>query len=54
MNETEDEEPSVTDNPVINEQSYFDLFECGKNFFNNLYATCEQACMENLKDKYYT
>ena len=28
--ETEDEEPLVTGNPIINEPSYFKLFKCGK------------------------
>ena len=48
------EEPLVTDNPFINEPSYFDLFECGKNFLNNIDAACERACVETSKDKYYT
>ena len=51
IDETEDEEPLVTDNPVINDPSYFNLFECGKNFLNKLDATCERACMENSRDK---
>ena len=53
MDETEDEEPPVTDNTVINEMSYFNLFKCGKNFLNKIDATREQACMETSKDKYY-
>ena len=31
-NETKDEEPSVTDNSVINTPSYFKLLECGKTY----------------------
>ena len=33
---TEDEGPLVTDNLVINEPSYFNLFKCGKNIQNKL------------------
>ena len=39
-NEAEREEPSVTDNPVVKEPSYFNIFECGKNLLNNIYTTC--------------
>ena len=52
--ETKDEEPSVTDNSVINISSYFELFECSKNFLNNLDATYERACMANPKKKWDT
>ena len=41
IDETENEEPLVTYNPVINEPSYFNLLECGKTFLNKLDATCE-------------
>ena len=44
----------VTDNPVTNDPRYLNLFECGKNLFNNLDANCEQSCMANPKDKYHT
>ena len=44
----------ATNNPVINEPIYFNLFECGKNLFNKLDATCKRACMTNSKEKYYT
>ena len=54
IGKTEDEEISVTDNPVINYPRYFNLFECGKNFLNNIDYTCERACMATSKDKYYT
>ena len=54
IDKTEDEEISVTDNPVINYPRYFNLFECGKNFLNNIDYTCERACMATSKDKYYT
>ena len=50
IDETQHEEPSVIYNPVINEPSYFNIFECGKNILNRIYATCEQACMENSTD----
>ena len=54
IDETEDDEILVTDNPVINEPRYFNLFLCGEIFLNNLDATCEIACMSTSKDKYYT
>ena len=41
MNETKDQGTLVTDNSVINMPSYFKLFECGKNFFKNIYAMYE-------------
>ena len=53
IDETDDEEPSVTDNPVINDPGYLNLFNCGKNVLNNLDFTYEQACMTTSKDKYY-
>ena len=34
------EEHLVTDNPVINRMSYFNLFECGKNILSRLDSTC--------------
>ena len=49
-----DEEPSVTDNAVINASSYFKLFECGKNLLNNIYAMYERACMAMLQEKWDT
>ena len=51
IDETEDEEPSVIDNPVINELIYFNLFKCGKNFLNNLDTTYEQSFMANSNGK---
>ena len=54
IGETEYEEPLITDNPVINESSYFNLSECGKNFLNNIDATYEWMCMATLKGKYYS
>ena len=39
IDETQDEEPSVKDHPVIKNPSYFNLFECGKNLLNKLDAT---------------
>ena len=32
IDETQDEEPSVRDNSVINELRYFNLLECGKKY----------------------
>ena len=54
IDETEDEEPLVADNPAINELSKFNLFECDKNLLKNMYATCEQAFMATSKYNYYT
>ena len=45
IDETEDEEPSVIDNPVINETSYFNLFKCGKYLLNNLDAMRKRVCV---------
>ena len=53
-NETQDEEPLVTDNSAINAPNYFRLFKWGEKLLNKLDATCEWACMTNSKDKYYT
>ena len=53
-NETNFEEPSVTDNSVINAPSYFKIFKCSKTFLNNFYATYERACMVNPMEKYDT
>ena len=44
----------VTDNPVIKEPRYFNIFECGKKILNRLDAMCEQACMATSREKYYT
>ena len=52
-NEIDHEEPLVMNNPVVKEPSYLNIFECGKNIFNRLDATREQACMEKSRDKYY-
>ena len=52
-NEEEHEENLVTDNPVVKETIYFNIFECGKNILNRIEATCKWACMENSSDKYY-
>ena len=54
MYETENEEPLVTYNPVINYLSYFNLFECGNHLLYKIDATCEQARMSTSRDKYYT
>ena len=52
--ETENEEPSVTYNPVINDLRYFNPLEFGKNILNRLGATFKRACMETSRDRYYT
>ena len=52
-NETEHEDPLVTENLVVKETSYFNLFECGKNILNRLDTTCKRLCMEGSRDKYY-
>ena len=52
--ESEHEKTLVTENPVINGTSYFNLFECGKNILNSLGATSEKVCMANSRDRYYT
>ena len=44
----------VTDNAVINEPRYFNLFKCGKNILNRLDATCKRECMAASRDRYYT
>ena len=36
---TEDEEPFITDNPVIKYLRYFYLFDCGKNILNRIDPT---------------
>ena len=53
-NEADHEEPTVTDYPVFNEPSYFNIFEYGKNPLNKLDSTCKRVCMANPRDKYYT
>ena len=40
-NKTKDEEPSITDNSVINAPIDFKLFKWGKNFLNKLDTTCK-------------
>ena len=54
IEKTEHEEPSVTDNPVTNKPSYFNLFKCGKNLLNRLEVMCERACIATSRDRYYT
>ena len=54
INKTKDEEPSGTDNPVINVPSYFKLYKCGKNFLNNLDAMYKRLWMANLQGKWDT
>ena len=54
MNETNYEEPSVGGNLVINAPRYLILVQCGRNFLNNLDATCEQLCMATFQGKWDT
>ena len=54
IDETEHEGHLVTDNPVINDPIYLNLFKCGKNILNRLDATCKQACMATSRDRYFT
>ena len=51
INETNNEEPSVTDNSVINMPRYFKLFYWGKNFLNNIDTMYEWVCTENPHEK---
>ena len=53
-NETEHEKTLVTNNPVVKEPRYFNIFECGKNVLNKLDAIHKGACMANYRDQYYT
>ena len=45
--------PQVVDNVVINETSYFNLFNCNKNISYRLDSMCEQARMATSIDRYY-
>ena len=54
IDESDHEEHPVTDNQVINDPSYFNLFECSTNIFNRLYVMCKWACMATSRDRYYT
>ena len=38
---------------VIKAPGYLELFEYGSKFFNNLVATYECPCVENLKENYW-
>ena len=50
-NEADQEEPTVTDDPVIKEPSYYKKFERGSNILNKLDAMYERACMANPRNK---
>ena len=52
-NESDHEEPTVTNYPVVKEPSYFNIFEYGKNILNKFDATCKQSYMATPRDKYY-
>ena len=54
VKDTKDKEPSVMDIQLINALGHFKLFKCRQEFLNNLDANYEHACMENVKDKYWT
>ena len=47
-------QPREQDNLFINELSYFNLFECGKNILGMIDATCERVCMATSMESYYT
>ena len=51
VKDTNDEETLVTGFLLIKVPGYFKPFDCGKDFSNNLDATYEHVCMENLKYK---
>ena len=53
-NEAEHEEPTVTNDPVVKQEEYFDIFKCGENILNKHDAMCKQACMTTPREKYYT
>ena len=40
IDESDHEEPLVTDNPVVKDPRYFKLLKCGNNILNRLDATC--------------
>ena len=50
---TDNEEPLVVDNPVINEPGYFNPLKCGRNMLNRLDSTCKRACVETSRERYY-
>ena len=50
-NDVDHEEPSVTDNPVVKETRYFNIFECGRNLLKKIDVTCKRACMAKSRDK---
>ena len=54
IDKTYHKEPLVTDNPVIKEPSYFNLFESGGNLLNRIDVTCERACMATSRERYHT
>ena len=54
VKDTKDKECLVTDNyniEVIKVLGYFNLFECGTTFFNNIDGTYKRACMAHAKEK---
>ena len=50
VKDTKYEEPSVSYILLIKTLGHFKLFQCGKEFFNNLETACEHACTKNSKD----
>ena len=42
----------VTDDSVVKDKIYFNIFECGKNILNKLDALCGLAYMTTPRDKY--
>ena len=53
VKDTKDEKSAATDIELIKAPGYFKLFESGKEFFNNLDATYECACMASAKENYW-
>ena len=47
------DEPLVKDILLIKAPGYFKLYECGKEFSNNLDVIYECACMACAKEKYW-
>ena len=48
------DEASVMDNSVIKSPGYFQLFACGKEFFNNLDATYGCVSMASAKENHWS
>ena len=53
-NESDHEEPKVTDDKVVKEPSYVNIFEFGKRLLIKIDAMCKRECMITPRDKYHT